>query len=203
MNNESSKLSVARPALGLLVAWAMLIPGLAFAQPSTAGGQSGGPGGAGPAGINRPDGWGRQQGPGQGKKKAFAMTMRELKLTPEQRQQLADSRPERQRMRDVVMRVKDERQKLQDVMDQEGASESEIQAQAEALKQVLADSVDAKIKIALSFKKVLTPDQYSKFRTRMQELREQQWQGRKKWHGRNQGVELQELEGESADSDDL
>lgn len=129
-----------------------------------------GAGGLNRGGLNRPDSWGQQQGPGQGKGRGLFAAMRDLNLSPEQKQQLLASRPERQQMREVVMRVKEEKQKLQDVIARENAPESEIQTQAVALKQALSAAVDAKIRTALSLKKILTPEQFASFQAKMQEL---------------------------------
>lgn len=181
MNRKLYNALLLQTSLVFLVGLTSMIPRLTFAQPEQpARGQEFTKSDdevKSQQGLLRPDEQLKQKQPGKG----FAAAIRELNLTSEQQQQLLASRPQRQQMRRLTMRIKEERQRLQEIMVQENVSESEIKAQAESLKQALSASVDAKVQTSLALKKVMTHEQFTAFQERMQELKEQPG------HGRNHG----------------
>jgi Spy/CpxP family protein refolding chaperone len=86
--------------------------------------------------------------------------LKQLNLSPEQRTQLRERKEERLKMRELVFKAKGEREKLKAMLMDPEASDAQIIAQAALLKNLLTESIDAKIANALSLKKILTPEQF-------------------------------------------
>ena len=101
----------------------------------------------------------------------------QLGLTPQQREQLKALRGSRTDQEKQMLQLKLKRIELREMIEKGEASDEQILAQAEALSKATLDQNMQRIKKLLAVRKILTPEQRSKFKELIAERRES-WGGR-------------------------
>lgn len=113
-------------------------------------------------------------GPGmEGKHRHFgAMLAEKLGLSPEQREKLKALRGDHDEKEKNMLKMRLQRIELKEMLEKGQASDEEILKQAEELSKAMVDQNLQRIKKLLAIRKILTPEQRTKFKEFMEERRE-------------------------------
>jgi Spy/CpxP family protein refolding chaperone len=120
-------------------------------------------------------GWGRRTEGGQGR---FGNIVKELKLSPEQQQQIVEQRKkEREQAQQIREKLKATRDELSRQLDKENPDKAKVYSLVSEMKELIGKRIEQKVDRILSLREILTPEQFRKLNERTKRF---EWQkGRK------------------------
>lgn len=99
-----------------------------------------------------------------GGRKYRKSVLKELNLTNEQGKSLEENRQgQRQRMVGIISALKAQKEKLEQVMKKDSATKAEVEPIVAEIKSLQAQLIDQRINGILAVKKILTPEQFTRF----------------------------------------
>jgi len=99
-------------------------------------------------------------------KKGF---LKELNLTNDQIEKVKSLKQSQSNVKEMVIRLKQEREEFQNLMGKAEVTDSEIKAKATSLKSLFGQIIDTRIEQNTALKQILTPEQFSKFNVMLKE----------------------------------
>lgn len=98
--------------------------------------------------------------------------LKELNLTKDQIEKVKSLKQSQSNIREMVKRLKEEREKFQDLIGKSDVTDSEIRAKATLLKSLFGQIIDTRIDQNGALKQILTTEQFNKFNTLIKEREE-------------------------------